>query len=237
MSSRFLILAVRGILASRIATTATLLAVVATAQAQSQSLERTITVEIAPQKLSTALLKLTKQTGLQLLMPGKIVDEQATQGVHGTMSVHLALTKLLEGTSLRYRTFGENVIGIELAEDKPNAGSAEEKTSAIDALEEVVVRGVEFRYEEVLSANKMPASVKDTPQSVKVVTRDLIDFAGVQSFGDIYKVDASSAAVHTGDHYPRQYYRGFSGNSGNGIKVDGFRTTSELSLDLAVFER
>ncbi len=63
-------------------------------------------------------------------------------------------------------------------------------------LEEVIVTGLNFNYQTVESANKMPLSTKDTPQSLKLITEDVIDFASIKSFEDAYKVDASGVAAH-----------------------------------------
>src|SRR5688572_25991659 len=57
-------------------------------------------------------------------------------------------------------------------------------------LEEVVVRGLVFKYDTVETANKMDLSIKDTPQSVKIITADMLDFSGVTEFEDAYKLDA-----------------------------------------------
>lgn len=106
------------------------------------------------------------------------------------------------------------------------------------ALEEIIVRGVSFRHEgTVLSANKMPLPLKNTPQSVKVITQDLIDFAGLTKFEDLYKVDASSGTSHAGDAIPRNYFRGFHVQGVNTIKVNGFRVPGFVQLDLAPFAR
>lgn len=81
--------------------------------AQEQGLSRIVSVGIGPQKVSTALIELSNQAGVQVLMPGVITDSVSTRGVRGTMSVEQALIQLLEGTPLRYRVTSENVIGIE----------------------------------------------------------------------------------------------------------------------------
>ncbi|MBL8266528.1 TonB-dependent receptor [Steroidobacter sp.] len=81
--------------------------------AQEQGLTRIVSFGIGPQKVSTALIELSNQAGVQVLMPAAITDSKSTRGVRGTMSVEEALLQLLEGTQLRYRLTGENVIGIE----------------------------------------------------------------------------------------------------------------------------
>ena len=249
----------------RIAISAILLACAA-ARAQEGPPTHTATekvvVSIESQPLQEALREFGEQTGLQVLFRSENVSTRGVTAprVAGELSARDALERLLKDSGLEYEFINERTVRVtsapgpgasltdqeafgdvlRVAQSYPQAQSSDVSRNGVDDndLEEVVVRAVQFRYEEVESANKMPMSVKDTPQSVKVVTQDLIDFAGIRKFDDIYKIDASTGAVHTGDHYPRQYYRGFEGNSaGNTIKIDGFRATDEVSLDLATFER
>ncbi len=109
--------------------------------------------------------------------------------------------------------------------------------SAEPPLDEVVVTGLRFRYDEATTAMKLPLSVKDTPQTVKVITEDVIEFSGIRKFEDVYKVDASGGTSHALDDFARNYSRGFRQESDNAIKVDGFRLTGAMNLDLAPFER
>jgi iron complex outermembrane receptor protein len=100
------------VLSRPLATTAALACSV-TCYAQEQGLARVVSFGIGPQRVSTALIQLSNQAGVQVLMPAVITDNKSTRGVRGTMSVERALEQLLEGTQLRYRLTGENVIGIE----------------------------------------------------------------------------------------------------------------------------
>lgn len=101
---------------SRPLVTTAALACSVTCYAQEQGLARVVSFGIGPQKVSTALIQLSNQAGVQVLMPAVITDNKSTRGVRGTMSVEQALDQLLEGTQLRYRLAGENVIGIEVLE-------------------------------------------------------------------------------------------------------------------------
>jgi TonB-dependent siderophore receptor len=109
-----------------------------------------------------------------------------------------------------------------------------------DRVEEVIVTGKMLDYSIVESANKMPMSVKDTPQSVKVITEDMLEFASVRNFNDLYKLDAGGNAANSGYRQTYHYSRGFSSSpsgGSSGIKVDGFRTATQFIIDLAAFDR
>lgn len=121
--------------------------------------------------------------------------------------------------------------------DTDAAPPVQNKGQQTQTLEEVVVTALNFRYEEATTALKLPLSVKDTPQSIKAVTEDVIEFSGIRKFEDVYKIDASGGTSHALDDFARNYYRGFRQESDNAIKVDGFRLTGAMNLDLAPFER
>ena len=109
---------------------------------------------------------------------------------------------------------------------------------ADEQIEEVVVTShVIFTENDAYGATKMGLALKDTPQTVTVVTADMIDFAGMKTFNDFYKVDASGGTAHTFDGFPRNYYRGFRQQGINAIRVDGFRMPGNIDLDFAVFDR
>jgi TonB-dependent siderophore receptor len=108
---------------------------------------------------------------------------------------------------------------------------------ADQTLEEIVVTGLNFKYNVVETANKMDLAIKDTPQSVKVITEDMLDFSGITKFEDAYKLDAGSHISHAQDGFVRNYFRGFKLDSMNAIKLDGLRMPGIIVPDLAPFER
>ncbi|MBL8268322.1 TonB-dependent siderophore receptor [Steroidobacter sp.] len=223
--------------------------------ADSQSAIRK-TFNIPAQGLGSALQALSKEQGFHVVFMLDDVERQNTAGISGEMTVQEALERLLKGTGLGYEYVDAQTVTIvplatqsarrQTSAVSSNAGdstmrlaqanAASQENGASD-FEEVVVTGVQFRHAEVLSATKMPQSVKDTPQSVKVVTNDLMAFAGIRNFEDFDRVDASSGSTHQGLGVPRNYFRGFATQSVNAIKVDGYRQIGFVTLDLAPFER
>ncbi len=201
----------------------------------------TQSIDIPAGDLTTALETLARQAGVELVYRPEQLKGLRTDGVHGALTSEQAVEKLLEGTPLRLRADASGVLLISDASSKDGSlhmAQADASGAASgDDIDEVVVSGVKFRYEEAQSAMKIPLALKDTPQTVLVVTKDLMDFAGIHQFSDIYKIDASGGTAHAGDQVPRNYYRGFRQQSANSIKVDGFRMSGRTNLDLSLFER
>lgn len=79
------------------------------------TLTRTVTVNIPAQKLAAALIELSHQADIQVLMPSELLDASLSHAVSGRMSVQEALGRILAGTHLRFQEVGANAVGIEKA--------------------------------------------------------------------------------------------------------------------------
>jgi len=117
------------------------------------------------------------------------------------------------------------------------AASSDAAAGQETRLEEVVVSRIRFKDSEPISALKLPIAVKDTPMTIMAVTGDVIDFAGIKTFEDVYKVDASGGSSHSLDSFPRNFYRGFLQQGNNAIRIDGFRMPADVQLDLEPYDR
>jgi outer membrane receptor protein involved in Fe transport len=123
------------------------------AQAQSgrEMLEKTVKVDIRPQKVSTALIELSQQAGIQVLMPGELVEALDSGGVSGEMTVQEAVARLLEGTKLRFHEVGANAIGIGIEGDQGNVGNN---------LTGIGIEGVDFRFAQQ-EGNRSPSGATE----------------------------------------------------------------------------
>ena len=213
--------------------------------ATAAELEASVNFDIAAQPLDTALLEFSKQAGVQVLATESAVSGKTTQGVRGAYPVSRALAELLRGSGLKYRQTAERAVTIDLQNGRQAAGtdgsfnlaqSGQEGNGSAD-IEEVVVRGIEFRYTAPSTATKLPMAPKDIPQSITLVTEDVMDFASIRRFDDIYRVDASSGSTFRNDGFPTAFFRGFTNQGVNAIRIDGFRFAGNIDLDMLGFER
>jgi TonB-dependent siderophore receptor len=203
---------------------------------------RTVQFSVPRQQASSGILEFARQAGIQILVPERILDEKYTAEVQGGFTVAHGLQALLAGTGLVVTSGDDKTVTLQLAPFRtaylaPAAGAEAGTTESTEQLDEVVVQGLSFRETQQTNVLKMPLSIKDTPQSVITVTEDMIEFAGIKKFEDIYKVDASGGGSHAGDQNPRNYYRGFLQQGVNTVKIDGFRMNADIDIDLAPFER
>jgi iron complex outermembrane receptor protein len=204
---------------------------------------------IPSQPLSAALHAYAEQSGMVVTARPDLVEGKLAPEISGQMSDEAALHKLLLGTGLTARRTPKGAITI-----VPATASRIEPVRTSTApihlaqaeetppLEEITVTGkIIFTQNDAFGATKMGLPIEQTPQTVAIVTSDLIEVASMKSFMDFYKVDASTGTSHIEDGYPRSYYRGFreQGNLGgnNAVRVDGFRMAGNIDLDLAIFDR
>lgn len=204
-------------------------------------------IHIEAQPIREALRALGEQAGLQILFRSEGVAFQSliARRVAGEFSAKDALEQLLGHTGLQYEFVNEHTVRVTATPvsgaaptGEPISGESVRLAQSEPAdLEEVVVRGVQFRFSEPSSATKLLMDPRDIPQSVTLVTEDVMDFASIKRFDDIYRVDASSGSTYRQDGFPTAYFRGFYNQGVNTIRIDGFRFIGNVDLDLVGFER
>jgi iron complex outermembrane receptor protein len=80
--------------------------------AAARDLDAAVTLDIAAGPLETAIIELSKQTGMQLVAPAGSLPTTTAPRVSGSMPLGSALDLLLQGTQLTYRLVGERTLTI-----------------------------------------------------------------------------------------------------------------------------
>lgn len=102
--------------AARCLAAVALLALAASAPAQSDApalFERTFAFDVDAQLVSTAVLQIAKQAGIQVAMAGDSLHEFYTVGVRGNVSLREALTRVLQGTGFDFVQTGASTVTIQ----------------------------------------------------------------------------------------------------------------------------
>ena len=192
-------------------------------------------VEIAAQPLADALAALARQTGLRVTVDAPTLAAQRSAGVSGTYSGAQALRRLLEGTGLvaRYTDALSVVVCL------PGATGVADRSGA-QSLGRVVVTGAATRrrgYAAVrtTSATKTDTPLRDTPQAVTVVSRDLIADQQMQSMGDVVRYVPGVTMGQGEGHRDAPTIRGTSSTAD--FFVDGVRDDAQYFRDLYNVER
>lgn len=127
--------------------------------------------------LGTAISRFGDSANLQVLYPADLVRGKSTAGVSGTLTREAALAQLLAGTGLIYRFTSTSTVTITdpsqsaFATGGPADGSTALETINVDGLGQTTEGTNSYTTGEMSTATGLPLSIRETPQSVTVVTR------------------------------------------------------------------
>ena len=160
--------------------------------------------DIAPGPLSIVLAAFERAAGIAVTLSAGSIGTIASPGVSGTFTIQEALAHLLEGTSVAFRFTA------------PGAVTLEFRLTA----EAVSVTAAAPR---VVALPKFTEPILDTPQSIDVVTADVLADQGATTLRDAVRNVAgiSLAAGEAGAQGDNLTIRGFTAR--NDMFIDGMR--------------
>ena len=207
----------KALVAALLATTVVGGGVAASTVAQAQ---QAYTVPAGP--LNRALATFGSQSGTQISYDATIVRGKSSQGVSAAATRQQAIDQLLRGTGLRY-SFTDSTSVVVSA---PSAGGGNIPADGSTVLETIVVQGKGAATEgtgsytaEAVTVGKTAESIKETPQSVTVVTSKQIEDRNLATLTDALNT-ATGVTVVTDEYVNagKFYSRGFMMNN---VRVDG----------------
>ena len=175
--------------------------------------QQQITFDIPAGTLESVLLAFQKTSGLQVVIPNDGMRTVGSPGVKGSHSPEQALRQILSGTGISHRFSDKRTVVLEI-----HAGP----------------ESVEIREDSrvVLSSTKYTEPLLDTPQTITVIPKEVIEEQGATTLRDVLKnvpgltITAGEGGNPAGDNLT---LRGFSAR--NDIFVDGVRDLSPQSRD------
>ncbi|MBL8267813.1 TonB-dependent siderophore receptor [Steroidobacter sp.] len=236
----------------------------ATSSINAAELDRQVRFDIPAQALSPALIQFSSQTNVQIITKAQEVSGLATAGVNGLMPIDAALKQLLQGTGVSYALVGNDTVEIGAAEGRP-AGDAASKaeqstsfrlaslndagaeaasdratatttTSADGTMEEMLVKG---QLIDNVSMMKRGETMRETPQSVTIMTRQRIEEQQLLKINEV--IDQAPGMTVESDFFgkPALYYsRGFEISN---MQIDGASVDVNRSYffnpNLAMYEQ
>ncbi|HEY4090380.1 MAG TPA: TonB-dependent receptor [Luteibacter sp.] len=183
---------------------------------------------IAPQPMATALLAWGKQANVQVLTASGSIASWRSTGASGLLTPNAALDELLEGTDLERESYDSHTVVVRQKQQPDNAVPAPVDPyiafdpHAVTPLATVDVRGIladdGFKADTSRTATRTEANLSDVPQSISVVTREVIASQQAVSIGDVARYVAGVQYVDGYGGSPLFLIRGF--DAGNGM-TDG----------------
>ncbi len=196
--------------------------------------------DIAPQPLASALNRLAAQSGLQVIFDGTLVVGMSSPGVTGSKEPEAALAEVLAGSGLIWRSTGGNSVMLEKAPE--SSGTLQLGATAIvgQQIGETTENTGSYTTGSMQTATKLPLTLRETPQSVSVVTRKRMDDKAMTTISDVAKSAPGIFLNNSGGAgRPTFSARGFDIDN---ILYDGFPTSFLTYLpsgeaNLAMYDR
>jgi catecholate siderophore receptor len=169
-------------------------------RAQARTTQR---FDIPPGSLDSVLNAFQNLTKWRVLTPNEFIRSLPSPGVSGVSTVEQALKQILAGTGIVYRFTGEETVTLDL----------EKITGSVDVIDRV----------EGITSPKFTEPLRNTPQSVAVVSRQVMEDQGTMTLRDSLRNVAgiSLAAGEGGAQGDNLTIRGFTAR--NDIFNDGMR--------------
>jgi iron complex outermembrane recepter protein len=216
----------------------TLLVTPVAVRAEDSALQKIADVDIPAKPLGDAIVELSRQSQIQIVVASDEVEGVTSKAVRGRMSVGEALARLLEGTNLEARDTDARTIGIgprgsrlesapRLESTPPPAEGESVPTSASEAPRSRTIEEI------VVTAQRKEEQLQDVPISMSVLDDEFLRRQGVTDLQDVaryvpnVRIDQSGGLI-----LPR--IRGFSTMA---LLTRGFEQPVGLTVDEVPYGR
>ncbi len=208
-------------------------------QAAEQATQQNRIYHVPAGNLSSALSEFASQAGITLPMEPGMVEGLRSPGLNAATSVDGGLQQLLKGTGLQAAPQGN---GLYLLTPQVAGSSLELASTSItgQALTETTENSGSYTTGSMQTATKLPLTLRETPQSVSVVTRKRMDDKAMTTISDVAQ---SAPGIYLnnsgGAGRPTFSARGFDVDT---IMYDGFPTSfltyiPSSDANLAMYDR
>ena len=229
----------RVLLTSLLATSPLLIA--ASAQAQSAATAQTRVYAIPAGDLDGVLNRFASDADILLSVDSRLTTGKRSPGLNGSYSVEAGLARLLAGTGLRPLQAGNNY-ALEVAQD--NGSSLELGATSINAsgLGELTEGSGSYTTGAV-TIGKGRHSLRETPQSVTVMTRKMLDDQHLNTIEQVMEKTPGITVYDSPMGGKYFYSRGFRMTGQyqyDGVPLDigsSYAQADSFSSDMAIYDR
>ncbi|MDR9752296.1 TonB-dependent siderophore receptor [Pseudomonas sp. SZMC_28357] len=197
-----------------------------------------VKVNIASQPLASALTELGMQTNLQILYSPDQVAGIKGRAVSGSLEPSDALKALLLGTGISFQINGNSVTLVSGGSSSLQLGATTISGQALGLKTEDTGS---YTTGATTTATKLPLTLRETPQSVTVMTRQQMDDLGAKNIGDVLR-NTPGVSVQQYDSDRTEYSaRGFAITNyqydGVNSIYDGVYDEGATHIDMATYDR
>ncbi|MFN3440146.1 MAG: TonB-dependent siderophore receptor [Acidovorax sp.] len=225
-------------LAPRATAFAAALLLACAAHAQSGPSPR-LRVDIAPAPLDRAISALAQQTGVQVFLSSELAQGRAAPALSGDFTAREALERLVSGSGLVVRVQDEKTFTIERTPAVQGSTMAEVQVVAEADVSGTTEGTGSYTTPSASTATKLSLSLRETPQSATVITRQRMDDEAMTSIVDVVRgTPGLFLSGSDGVGRPNITARGFNAN----VMYEGFTSAWSSFLpssqaNMALFDR
>lgn len=178
---------------------------------------QTLSVNIPTGELNHALLTLSQTAHLQIFYDMDKVKGLHANAVSGTMTADQALSRMLSGSGYSFSRVGNK---ISLVPAAANITLGPVRVGGMVAHQDPTGPGVGYVAENTMSATKTDTPITEIPNSIYVITKQVMQDQQVQSVQDALKYTPGVYAGAEGT-----WNKGAAGGNTGGYSQRGFRTS------------
>ncbi|ALN21254.1 TonB-dependent siderophore receptor [Ectopseudomonas mendocina] len=180
--------------------------------------DATYVLNLPAQPLDKALNALAGQTGSRILFATEIAADQQAPALSGELTLQQALQRLLQGTGLTVRETDDGSYVIA----EPASAGATLNLGAItiqgQGMGEATEGSGSYTTGLVSVGSKTPVSLKETPQTVSIISQQMIEDQRITTLPEAMK-RAPGITVRNNNYHVQQFYsRGFGIDN---VQIDG----------------
>ncbi|RFC66006.1 TonB-dependent siderophore receptor [Fulvimarina endophytica] len=183
-------------------------------RASAQEAAQAVRFSIPAQPLSSAVDAFSRATGWQVGYPSDIARSTTSRAVSGTMTPGEALRRMVAGTEVGVSVTGPTSAALVSSAAAEDGAIAEDGSVMLDM---VTVEGQgettegtgAYTTPQMGTAVGLPLSIKETPQSVSVVTRQRLEDQRLDSTADVLKTTTGIQVQEWDSQRTEPFSRGF----------------------------
>jgi outer-membrane receptor for ferric coprogen and ferric-rhodotorulic acid len=176
------------------------------------------TVNLPAQPLDQALNALARQTGTRILFATDIAAGLQGPAIKGEVSVDQALQQLLQGSSLNAEKTADGSFVVAEPFASNNALDLGTITIQGQGMGQMTEGSGSYTPSLVSAGSKTPTSLRQTPQTVSVITHQVIEDKQVRDLGEALQLTPGITVLPDGPRTDAFYSRGFLIEN---IQIDG----------------
>lgn len=204
-----------------------------------------MTIDLPAQALSNSLTQLSQSTGMRVAFDSQAVAGKQAPAVSGNLEPAEALRQLLAGSGLTASVSGNTAQVYQAAaggaSDALTLGNVNINAQTGMAGAATTEGTQSYTTGSMSTSTKLPLSIRETPQSVSVMTRQRIEDQGLSDLNDVVKFAPGVTLSKIGTDRKSYLSRGFRIDN---IMYDGLPTTAgtftldtNAPADMAMYDR